>query len=581
MSSRPGPLSLADFVAAARGAVPADLVLANARVVNVLTGEIHEGTVGVKGDRILGFGDYRTESSADTIDLKRAYVAPALWDAHLHIESTMTTPGTFAALAAAHGTAAAITDPHEIANVRGVAGIRDFLAASAPLPVDVFVMLPSCVPSTHLETAGATLSAADLAPLYGLPKVLGLAELMNVPGFLFGDPGVVAKVEDARRRRVPIDGHSPLLSGLDLNAYVGAGIRSDHECLSRAEAHEKVRLGMDIWIREGTAAKNLDDLLPLVTAANSERFAFATDDRHPWDLLTHGHLDHHVRRAIVLGLDPVLALRLASWSCARHYGFTDRGAVAPGFRADLLTFERLDDFRPDLVVLGGRRVAKGGRLLVDVPAVRMEEGPRFRMESFDRTRLTVAAGEGASVRVIQVRAGSLATGASTERAKVERGGGAVQDVSRDLLKLAVVERHRGTGNVGVAFARGFGLKKGAVASSVAHDSHNVVVVGVDDVSMETAVRRVAAIGGGIVVADGPQTLAEVALPVGGLMSNSPMADVDAAERRANETARTLGGTMDHPFMTLAFLALPVIPELKLTDKGLVDVGKFDFVSPVA
>jgi len=579
MSDLPEALPLRDFVAAARGAVPADLVLRNARVVNVLTGEIHDGTVGVKGDRILGLGDYRTERPDDTIDLRGAYVAPALWDAHLHIESTMTTPGTFARHAAVHGTAAAVTDPHEIANVRGVAGIRDFLSAAAGLPVDVFVMLPSCVPSTHLETAGAALSADDLAPLYALPNVLGLAELMNVPGFLFGDPAVVAKVEDARRRRVPIDGHSPLLSGLDLNAYVGAGIRSDHECLSRAEAHEKVRLGMDIWIREGTAAKNLDDLLPLVTAANSERFAFATDDRHPWDLLRHGHLDHHVRRAIALGLDPVLALRLASWSCARHYGFSDRGAVAPGFRADLLTFERLDDFRPDLVVLGGRRVAKGGKLLVDVPSARMPEGPGFRVEGFDRTRLRVAAGDGASLRVIEVRAGSIATGASQERAALS-GGAAVQDVSRDLLKLAVVERHRGTGNVGVAFARGFGLKRGAVASSVAHDSHNVVVVGADDASMETAVRRVAEIGGGIVVADGAESLAEVALPVGGLMSNDSMADVDAAERRANAAAATLGGTMDHPFMTLAFLALPVIPELKLTDRGLVDVAKFDFVAPV-
>jgi adenine deaminase len=572
--------SLAAFVKAARGEEPADFVLANGRIVNVLTGEVHGGTVGVKGDRILGLGDYRAARPEDVVDLAGAYVAPALWDAHLHIESTMTTPGTFARLAAVHGTAAAVTDPHEIANVRGVAGIRDFLAAAAPLPVDVFVMLPSCVPSTHLETAGANLAAADLAPLYGLPNVLGLAELMNVPGFLFGDPGVVAKVEDARARGVPIDGHSPLLSGLDLNAYIGAGMRSDHECLSRAEAHEKVRRGMDIWIREGTAAKNLDDLLPLVTAANSERFAFATDDRHPWDLLAHGHLDHHVRRAIALGLDPVLALRLASWSCARHYGFTDRGAVAPGFRADLLTFESLDDFRPDLVVLGGKRVARGGKLLADVPSTRMEEGPEFALKGFDRGRLALAASPGASVRVIEVRPGSLATGASTERALVENGV-VTSDVSRDLLKLAVVERHRGTGNVGVAFARGFGLKRGAVASSVAHDSHNVVVVGADDASMETAVRRVAEIGGGIVVADGAQPLAEVALGVGGLMSNRPIGEVDAAERKANEAARTLGGTMDHPFMTLAFLALPVIPELKLTDRGLVDVGKFDFVSPVA
>jgi len=574
------PLPLSDFVEAARGVTPADLVFRNARVVNVLTGEIHAETVGIKGDRILGFGGYRAARPEDEIDLKGSFLAPALWDAHIHVESTMTTPATFARLAATHGTAAVVTDPHEIANVRGVEGIRAFLEASEGLPVEVFVMLPSCVPSTHLETAGAALGPSDLETLYGLPRVLGLAEMMNVPGFLFGDPGVRGKVESARRRGAPIDGHSPLLTGLDLNAYVGAGMRSDHECLSRAEAHEKVRRGMSIWIREGTAAKNLDDLLPLVTRENSERFAFATDDRHPWDLLAHGHVDHHVRRAIALGLDPVLALRLASWSCARHYGFLDRGAVAPGFRADLVTFERLEEFRPDLVVLGGRRVAKGGKLLAEVRAARMEEGPGFHVAGFSRERLRLAAAPGAALRVIEVRAGSLATGASTEPAKIEAGA-AVADPSRDLLKLAVVERHRGTGNVGVAFARGFGLKRGAIASSVAHDSHNVVVLGADDVSMETAVRRAAEIGGGVVIADGAQSLAEVALPVGGLMSNAPMGEVDAAERKANEAAKALGATMDHPFMTLAFLALPVIPELKLTDKGLVDVGRFEFVSPVA
>ncbi len=568
-------LSLGEFVDAARGKVPADLVLRGGRLVNVLTGEIHEATVGVKGDRILGFGDYRAARPEDEIDLRGAFLAPALWDAHLHVESTMTTPATFARLAAAHGTAAAVTDPHEIANVRGVAGIRAFLEASNALPVDIFVMLPSCVPSTHLETAGASLGPGDLEPLYDLPRVLGLAEMMNVPGFLFGDPGVRGKVESARRRGVPMDGHSPLLAGLDLNAYVGAGIRSDHECLSRGEAEEKVRRGMSIWIREGTAAKNLDDLLPLVTPSNSERFAFATDDRHPWDLLAHGHVDHHVRRAIALGLDAVLALRLASWSCARHYGFGDRGAVAPGFRADLLTFESLEEFRPDLVVLAGRRVAKGGRLLEEIRSSRMDEGPAFRVAGFSSDRLRIPAAPGAAIRVIEVRAGSLATGASTAPAKVEAGA-AVADPARDLLKLAVVERHRGTGNVGVAFARGFGLARGAIASSVAHDSHNIVVLGADDLSMETAVRRTAEIGGGVVIAEGAQPVAEVPLAVGGLMSNASMGEVDAAERTANEAARALGATMDHPFMTLAFLALPVIPELKLTDRGLVDVTMFDF-----
>jgi adenine deaminase len=575
-----GKLPLAAFVDAARGTVPADLVFRNARVVNVLTGEIHEETVGVAGDRVLGFGPYRAARPGDEIDLKGAFLAPAFWDAHIHVESTMTTPPVFARLAAAHGTAAVVTDPHEIANVRGAEGLEAFLASADGLPVEFLVMLPSCVPATHLETAGADLGPADLARFYGRKNVLGLAEMMNVPGFLYGDPSVRAKVDEAATRGLPIDGHSPLLTGLDLNAYVGAGIRTDHECLGREEATEKVRRGMSIWIREGTAAKNLDDLLPLVSATNSERFAFATDDRHPWDLLTHGHVDHHVRRAIALGLDPVLAFRLASLSCARHYGFRDRGAIAPGFRADLITFESLDDVRPDLVVLGGTRVAKGGALLVDVPSRGIPGGPSFRVEGFDASRLRLPATAGAAVRVIEVRPGSLATGSSTAEALVVDGAAAA-DPSRDLAKLAVVERHRGTGNVGVSFARGFGLARGAIASSVAHDSHNVVVAGCDDASMETAVRRAAEIGGGIVVAHGAQVLAEVPLPVAGLMSNARMEDVDAAERKANEATRALGTAVDHPFMTLAFLALPVIPELKLTDKGLVDVTRFDFVPPLA
>ena len=575
-----GRLPLAAFVDAARGTVPADLVFRNARVVNVLTGEIHEETVGVAGDRVLGFGPYRAADPANEIDLRGAYLAPAFRDAHIHVESTMTTPPVFARLAAAHGTAAVVADPHEIANVRGAEGLEAFLDSSDGLPVEFHVMLPSCVPATRLETAGADLGPADLARFYGRKNVLGLAEMMNVPGFLFGDPGVRAKVEDAASRGLPIDGHAPLLTGLDLNAYVGAGIRTDHECLGREEATEKLRRGMSVWIREGTAAKNLDDLLPLVNPANSERFAFATDDRHPWDLLAHGHVDHHVRRAIALGLDPVLAVRLASLSCARHYGFRDRGAIAPGWRADLVTFESLDEVRPDLVVLGGRRVARGGKLLVDVPPHDIPEGPAFRVDGFDASRLRLSAAPGARVRVIEVRPGSLATGSSTEAALVVDGA-AVADPARDLAKLAVVERHRGTGNVGVSFARGFGLGSGAIASSVAHDSHNVVVAGCDDASMETAVRRTASLGGGIVVAHGAQVLAEVPLPVAGLMSNASLEEVDAAERRANEATRALGAAVDHPFMTLAFLALPVIPELKLTDRGLVDVALFRHVSPLA
>ena len=310
------PSSLAEFVEAARGRLPADLVFRNARVVNVLTGEIHPGTVGVKGDRILGFGDYAPARPEGAIDLRGGYLAPALWDAHLHIESTMTTPREFSRLAAARGTAAVVTDPHEIANVRGAEGLEAFLSDAAGLPTEIFVMLPSCVPATPLETAGASLSASDLAPFYGRPGDLGLAEEMNVPGIHQGDASVRAKVEDARRRGVPIDGHAPLLGSLDLNAYAGAGIRSDHECVGADEALEKLRRGMSVWIREGTAAKNFDALLPHVSWARAGRFAFATDDRHPWDLLALGHVDFHVRRAIASGMDPILAIRLASLSAA-------------------------------------------------------------------------------------------------------------------------------------------------------------------------------------------------------------------------------------------------------------------------
>jgi adenine deaminase len=556
--------------------LPADIVLKNAQVVNVLTGEIHKESVGVRGGTILGFGPYQGK---EEIDLGGRYLAPALWDAHLHIESTMTTPREFARLAIASGTTAVVTDPHEIANVRGLDGLEDFLADAAGLPIDILVMLPSCVPATHLETAGARLDAGDLAPLYGRKNILGLAEMMNVPGFLFGDPGVRKKVEDALLAGVPIDGHSPLLSGLDLNAYIGAGIRSDHECLSRSEALEKARRGMSIWIREGTAAKNLDELLPLVTPQNSACFAFATDDRHPWDLLSHGHVDHHVRRSIAAGLDAVLALRLASLSCARHYGFKDRGAIAPGYRADLIVFDDLSNFRPDLVFLSGRLAARSGQLVDAIPARRMTEGPAFDTDGFDRTRLSIRAAQGASIRVIEIVPGNITTGARTEKALI-RDGAAVADPSRDLCKLAVVERHHGTGNVGVAFATGFGLKRGAICSSVAHDSHNIVTLGCDDESMETAIRRTAEIGGGIVIADGPNVLAEIPLPVAGLMSNEPIANTDRLERKANEAALSLGTSVNHPFMTLAFLALPVIPLLKLTDKGLVDVSKFDFVPTV-
>ena len=500
----PRPLPLSGFVDAARGTVPADLVFRNGRVVNVLTGEIHDGTVGVKGDRILGFGDYRAARPEDEIDLEGAFLAPALWDAHLHVESTMTTPSTLRRLAAAHGTAAVVTDPHEIANVRGVEGIRAFRG----LPRGCRSTSSSCSRrASRRRTSRRPAPRSrpdDLEPLYGLPRVLGLAEMMNVPGFLFGDPGVRGKVEDARApRTVPIDGHSPLLAGLDLNAYIGAGMKSDHECLSRAEAHEKVRRGMSIWIREGTAAKNLDDLLPLVTRA--ELRALRLRDRRPPPVgpprprprRPPRPARHRARPRPGPRPPPRLLVVRAALRLRRPRGHRPR---LPGRPPDVRARSRTS--APTSSFSAAGRVAKGGALLEEVPASRMDEGPAFRVDGL-RPRRGSACRSRRAPRSASSRshAGSLATGSSVEPALVEDGA-AVADPSRDLLKLAVVERHRGTGNVGVAFARGFGLARGAIASSVAHDSHNVVVLGADDASMETAVRRIAAIGGGIVIADG-------------------------------------------------------------------------------
>jgi adenine deaminase len=565
-----GKMTLETLIAAARGEEPADLLLKNAQLVNVLSGEIHPADIAIYDGQVVGWGEYQARQ---VVDLGGKFVCPGFIDAHVHLESSMVQPAEFARAVAPHGTTAVVCDPHEIANVLGLAGVRYILDASAGLPLYVYVMAPSCVPATHMETAGAELTAADIEAILAHDRVLGLAEMMNYPGVLFRVPAVLAKIKIAGDR--PVDGHAPGLSGLDLNAYIAAGIRSDHECTTADEAREKLRRGMHIFIREGTTARNLHPLLPLVTPANARLCHFCTDDRHPDTLLREGHVDDLVRKAIAWGLDPLTAMQMASINTAAYLCLRGVGAVAPGYRADLLVLDNLQTVQVAQVYAAGRLVAERGRFLLslaDLPRVPIQPSVHVEASALD---FAIPAGEGPA-RVIGVIPGQVVT----EDLRLEPtivDGRVVSDPTRDLLKIAVVERHHGTGRVGLGLVRGVGLKRGAIASSVAHDSHNIVVIGAGEADMQAAVAAVAAMGGGqVAVADG-QVRAACPLPIAGLMSDRPLEEVRDQVAALTEAAHGLGCTLPDPLMTMSFLALPVIPALKLTDRGLVDVGRFDLV----
>jgi adenine deaminase len=558
---------LARLVRVARGAEPADLVVRGARLVDVLTQQVRDADVAVVGDRIAAVG--AGLSGKVVVEAAGRYLAPGFIDAHVHIESSMVAPGRFADAVLPHGTTTVVSDPHEIANVLGVAGVEWMLAASEGLDLSVLMMAPACVPASPLETAGARLEAGDLMALAAHPRVLGLAEMMNYPGVLAGDPVELAKLVAFAGGLV--DGHAPGVTGRDLQAYLAAGVRSDHECLTAAEATEKVANGMMVFLREATNARNLLDVLPAVTRENARRFAFCTDDRVPGELLDDGSIDALVRMAIGAGLDPVVALTLATLNPAEHYGLRDRGAVAPGRRADLVLFEDLADVRPSLVIAGGRVVARDGERVGGGEAAPGGLPPTMDVAWRDSLALRR---DGDRVRAIGLIEDQLITTSETVALGAGGDGVAGPEPGADLLRLSVVERHHGTGNVGQGFVRGFGLRAGALASSVAHDSHNIVVAAADDGDALIAARAAAELGGGLVVVAGGEVRVSVALPLAGLLADRPPRAVADDLARAEAIAAELGCHLGAPFMALSFLALPVIPSLKLTDRGLVDVDAF-------
>ncbi|MBP7795342.1 MAG: adenine deaminase [Elusimicrobiales bacterium] len=548
-----------------------DLLLKNAKLINTFSGDIYKTDIAVHDGKIVGFGSY---DAKNVIDLKGMYVSPGFIDGHIHVESSMVKIPEFAKVVLPCGTTSVVIDPHEIANVLGTEGIKYMLSSSIDAMLGVYVMLPSCVPSTNLETSGATLSANDLSLLLNDERVIGIAEVMNYPGVLNGDRDLLMKIAIANGKI--IDGHAPFLSGKGLYAYVSSGIKSEHECSNIEEAREKLRAGMYIMIREGTAAKNLKSLIKLVNSDNSRKMLFVTDDRHLEDINNEGHINYLVKKAIEYGVDPVKAIQMATINTAEYFRLNNLGAILPGYSADMIVFDNLKKINIKMVFKNGVMVSKNGKI-VDGIIKEYKEKLRgtINVRWIEHDDFALKA-ESKKARVINVIPNEIITKMTVEDVKVD-GGYVSCDTERDILKIAVIERHMASGRIAKGLVRGFKLKKGAIASSISHDSHNIIVVGTYDEDMYQAAVGVVKMQGGICAALNGQILESLPLPVAGLMSDRSADFVRTKLRRLREVAKYLGSELPDPFMAMSFLTLPPIPEIKITDRGIIDANKFKVI----
>ena len=604
------PEQITELISAASGSTESDLVLKNGRVLNVFTGQLEDGDVAIKNGFIAGIGKYNGNIE---IDIKGKIICPGLIDGHIHLESSMVSPAEFAKAVLPHGTTDVITDPHEIANVAGKKGISFMLESSKNLPLEVFFMLPSCVPSTPLDEAGAVLTAKDLESFYNDERVFGLAELMNAYGTVRNDDGIISKIQGAINHGRIIDGHAPGLKGNELNAYAAAGVESDHECSTAEEAKEKLKRGQWIMIREGTAAKNLNALLPLFDDEYCDRCMLVTDDKHPGDLIQQGHIDYIIREAIKAGKKPANAIKMASFNAASYFGLKKRGAIAPGYLADMIVVSDFESFKVEKVFKRGALVAENGKLSVEIPPLVKNESEypevyhSFHTKEFSPDDFALRE-SGGKKRVIEMIPGELLTKELIVPANLESAAEIAvgRDVNcaskgntecttkgnaechiapssgvetdKDIIKIAVVERHKNTGHVGIGFTKGYGIKYGAIASSVAHDSHNLIVAGTNDTDMAAAANAVRKNEGGLAIAVDGEVISTLALPLGGLMCDRDVAYVEEKLIQMKAQARQLGVPEGiDPFMTLAFTALPLIPKLRILTQGILDVESQKYV----
>jgi adenine deaminase len=570
--------SLTNQIKIALGDKPASIILKNCRIVNVFSGEVEFKNIIIENETIIGIGEDYNQAK-EVYDLNGKFVLPGFIDGHIHIESSMLAPQEFIRLALIHGTTSVIADPHEIANVLGIKGIEYILNSSEGLPFNLFIMIPSCVPSTNMETSGAQIDTKIIKKLLPNPRILGLAEMMNFPGVIGGDRKILESIILTHKTNKKVDGHAPGLTGSSLQAYVLAGIGSDHECVLRSEAREKLSSGMRIMIREGSAAQNLADLLPIVNPVNGRRCFFVTDDKHPEDLIKEGHLDHILRKAVAMGLDPITAVQMVTLNPAEYFRLNNLGAIAPGYKADFVIVSDLTNFSVEKVFKDGKLVIDKGKVI----------GEYFKSNYKNQSVLKTVKVKPISIKDLQIKAlqekarvirlvpNQIITESGITIPRVEKGK-VVPDIERDILKIVVVERHHKTGNIGLGLVNGFGLKKGAIAASVAHDSHNIIGVGTNDQDLLKAIKEVIRLQGGLVIAAENKVQGSLPLPIAGLMSEEKAENVVEKLNKMLAKLRVWGSKMANPFITLSFLALPVIPELKITDLGLVDVAKFQFTS---